>query len=181
MHRYNIHLYIIHCFKIHRDKIHRFKIQCFKMPPPTKATYPRLLLGTSAEEQESAQQPCDSLACSGVAFRVPGFGFRVSVVGLRVQGFGLRVSGFDSRFAGQSLGFRLTHFPASVAERKGNNVEGLIDVRTENGSSQGQHLALTSLCVPSSLDSGTSSLSLSFWARRFGTPGCFGAEKLTDV
>jgi len=31
---------------------------------------------------------------------------------------------------------------------------GYKDFRTENGSSQGQNLALTGLCVPSSLDSG---------------------------
>jgi len=34
----------------------------------------------------------------------------------------------------------------------GNNLTGVNDFRTENGSSQGQNLALTGLCVPSSFD-----------------------------
>jgi len=42
----------------------------------------------------------------------------------------------------------------TAVERGGNNVNGFKDCRTENGSSQGQNLALTGLFVPSSLDSG---------------------------
>ena len=40
------------------------------------------------------------------------------------------------------------------AERGGNDLNGCQDFRTENGSSQGQNLALTVLYVPSSFDSG---------------------------
>ena len=40
------------------------------------------------------------------------------------------------------------------AEWVGNNLNGFKDFRSENGSSQGQNLALTDLGVPSSLDSG---------------------------
>ena len=36
----------------------------------------------------------------------------------------------------------------------GGNLKGFKDHRTENGSSQGQNLALTALCVPNSRDSG---------------------------
>jgi len=39
-------------------------------------------------------------------------------------------------------------------EREGNNLKVFKDFRTENGSSQGQNLAVTVLHVPSSLDSG---------------------------
>ena len=37
---------------------------------------------------------------------------------------------------------------------RGKNLHGLKDFRTENGSSQGQNLALTGSFVPGSLDSG---------------------------
>jgi len=40
------------------------------------------------------------------------------------------------------------------AERRGNTLTGFPDFRIENGSSQGQNLALTGLCVSSSRDSG---------------------------
>jgi len=40
-----------------------------------------------------------------------------------------------------------------TGERGGNNLNGFKDIRTENGSRQGQNLALTGLCVPRSLDS----------------------------
>ena len=40
------------------------------------------------------------------------------------------------------------------AERVGNSLNGFEDVRTENGPRQGQNLALTRLCVPSSLHNG---------------------------
>ena len=43
--------------------------------------------------------------------------------------------------------------PYAAGERGGNNLSGF---RTENGSSQGQNLAFTGLCVPRSLDSGIS-------------------------
>jgi len=43
----------------------------------------------------------------------------------------------------------------SAAQRGGNTLNGFTDFRTENGSSQGQKLALTGLFVPSSLDSGS--------------------------
>ena len=39
-----------------------------------------------------------------------------------------------------------------MVERRGNTLHGLRDFRTENGSRQGQKLALTVLCVPHSLD-----------------------------
>ena len=42
----------------------------------------------------------------------------------------------------------------SRVPRGWNNLNGLNHFRTENGSSQGQNLALTGLFVPSSLDSG---------------------------
>jgi len=42
----------------------------------------------------------------------------------------------------------------AAAEMGGNNLNGCQDFRTENGSGQGQNLALTGLFVPSSLDSG---------------------------
>ena len=38
--------------------------------------------------------------------------------------------------------------------RDGNNLKDVKDFRAENGSRQGQNLALTGLCVPSSLVSG---------------------------
>ena len=41
----------------------------------------------------------------------------------------------------------------SAAEREGNSLNGFKDLRTENGSSQGQNPALTGLFVPSWLDS----------------------------
>jgi len=44
---------------------------------------------------------------------------------------------------------------AATAERGGSNLKGCEDLCLENVSSQGQHLALTGLRVPSSLDSGT--------------------------
>jgi len=42
---------------------------------------------------------------------------------------------------------------SAADERVGNNLNDL-SIRTENGSNQGLHMALTGLCVPSSLDSG---------------------------
>jgi len=48
----------------------------------------------------------------------------------------------------------LKHTRATAAERKGNNVNGFKDFRTENGSSEGQNLALTDSFVPSLLDNG---------------------------
>jgi len=47
----------------------------------------------------------------------------------------------------------------AAGERGGNNLNGFEDFRTENGSSQGQNLALTGLFVPSSIDSGHTLLS----------------------
>ena len=41
-----------------------------------------------------------------------------------------------------------------LATAGGNNLHNFEDVRPENGSSQGQNLAVTGLCVPSWLDSG---------------------------
>ena len=41
-----------------------------------------------------------------------------------------------------------------AAERGGNTSNGFLDFCYENGSSQGQHLALTGLSVASSFDSG---------------------------
>jgi len=41
----------------------------------------------------------------------------------------------------------------TAAERGGSNSKGFQDFRTENGSRQGQILALAVLCVPCSLDS----------------------------
>ena len=43
----------------------------------------------------------------------------------------------------------------TAAARGGNNSKGFKDFRTENGSRQGQNLALTGLYVPSSLNSDT--------------------------
>ena len=43
----------------------------------------------------------------------------------------------------------------AAGERGGKNLNGVKDCRTENGSSQGQYLALTGLFVQSSLDSGS--------------------------
>ena len=48
------------------------------------------------------------------------------------------------------------HLLISAGERRVDNFNGFKDFRTENGSSQGQNLALTGLFVPSSLDSGGS-------------------------
>ena len=45
------------------------------------------------------------------------------------------------------------HHQQTAAEWGGNNLEGFGNFRAENGSSQGQRLALTGLFVPSSLDS----------------------------
>ena len=42
----------------------------------------------------------------------------------------------------------------TAAERQGNNLKGLEDFRLENGSSQGQNLALTFFFVTNSLDTG---------------------------
>jgi hypothetical protein len=42
----------------------------------------------------------------------------------------------------------------AAVEPEGNNLNGLKDVRTENGSSEGQNLAVTGLGVPNSLDTG---------------------------
>ena len=49
---------------------------------------------------------------------------------------------------------------AAAAQRGENNLNTFNDVRTENGSSQGQNLALTGLCGPSSLDSGLLKIAL---------------------
>jgi len=46
---------------------------------------------------------------------------------------------------------RASHWAA--CERRGNNLKGFKDFRGENGSSQGQSLALTVFYVPDSLDS----------------------------
>ena len=43
---------------------------------------------------------------------------------------------------------------APARPREGNNLNGLKDFRLENGSSQGQNVALTVSCVPDSLDCG---------------------------
>ena len=43
----------------------------------------------------------------------------------------------------------------AAAEREGNTLKSFKDVCLEHGSSQGQNLALTVLCVPNVLDSGT--------------------------
>jgi len=47
-----------------------------------------------------------------------------------------------------------TRLSAAAAERGGNNLKGRDDFRAENGSSQGQNLALTGSFVPCSLESG---------------------------
>ena len=41
--------------------------------------------------------------------------------------------------------------PACATDREGNNFNGFKDFRTENGSSEGQNLAVTVLCVQNSL------------------------------
>ena len=46
-------------------------------------------------------------------------------------------------------------FRRSVFEREGDNSNDFEDCRTKNGSRQGQHLAVTLLRVPGSLDSGS--------------------------
>ena len=46
----------------------------------------------------------------------------------------------------------------AAGERKGNTLNGFKDLRTQNGSSQSQNLALAVLYVPCSLDSGRGSL-----------------------
>ena len=43
----------------------------------------------------------------------------------------------------------------AAGERGEINLNEFKDLRTENGSSQGQNMALTGLCVSNSLDSGT--------------------------
>jgi len=43
----------------------------------------------------------------------------------------------------------------TTVERVANNLNGFKVFRTENGSSQGQNLAMTGLCVLGSLDSGS--------------------------
>ena len=48
--------------------------------------------------------------------------------------------------------------PATAVQRGRNQLQGSKHFRTENGSSQGQNLALTVLCVQNSLDSGRPSL-----------------------
>ena len=45
-------------------------------------------------------------------------------------------------------------FPATVAEREGNKLKKIKHFHLENGSSQGQNLAVTVLFVPNSLNSG---------------------------
>ena len=52
---------------------------------------------------------------------------------------------------------RVEGLVGGAVERGGNNLNGVNDYRTENGSSPGQSLALTVLCVPCSLDSGLGS------------------------
>ena len=42
----------------------------------------------------------------------------------------------------------------AAGKREGNSLKGFEDFPLENGSSQGQNLALTVLSVPNSLDSG---------------------------
>ena len=44
------------------------------------------------------------------------------------------------------------HFRVTATEWAGNTCQGLEDVRSQNGSGQGQNMALTGLYVPSSLD-----------------------------
>ena len=46
--------------------------------------------------------------------------------------------------------------PSVRCQVRGNNLKDFNDVRIENGSRRDQNLALTALCVPSSLDSGHS-------------------------
>jgi len=50
--------------------------------------------------------------------------------------------------------FKRTMHPVANAEQGGNNLNGCKAFRAENGSSQGQNLALTGLFVRSLLDSG---------------------------
>ena len=52
-----------------------------------------------------------------------------------------------------------------LVERGGNHLKGVKEVRTEAGSSQGNNLALTELCVPRSLDSRGASETGSFSRR----------------
>ena len=47
--------------------------------------------------------------------------------------------------------------PTTAVERRGNTIKECEDFRTQNGSRQGQNLALTVLVVPSSLESGPQS------------------------
>jgi len=56
--------------------------------------------------------------------------------------------------AGISRGGFTNRLRSAASERGVNHSNGLKDVRTEIGSSQGQNLALTGSCVPSSLDCG---------------------------
>ena len=58
----------------------------------------------------------------------------------------------------------------ATGERGGNYLNGVEDYRTENGSSQGQNLALTGLGVPTSLDIGTASVGLTD-PPRISSPG----------
>ena len=55
----------------------------------------------------------------------------------------------------------LRRFGSASGERGGNRLNGFHDCRTENGSSQGQILALTAFCVPRSLDSSSDGCSSS--------------------
>ena len=93
----------------------------------------------------------------------------------------LRISRLASESRGQNLALTVLHVPNSIgsgtlhpnpqphnsgtahdAHDRGdplssgeeNNVKGFDDFLTENSSSHGQDLALTGLCVPSSLESG---------------------------
>ena len=50
-----------------------------------------------------------------------------------------------------------TRLARSDSEPRGNNVTGFKDVHAEIGASQGQNLALTGGCFPSSLDTGYTS------------------------
>ena len=55
---------------------------------------------------------------------------------------------------GRPAGGRTPRDGRADDERGGNSLTGLEDVRTENGSSQGQNPALDGICVPTSLDIG---------------------------
>jgi hypothetical protein len=62
----------------------------------------------------------------------------------------------------QGSGFRVSGERRSAGERGGNNFSGNKILNTENGSSQGQNLALTGLFVPALLYSEMPALEM-FW------------------